>query len=72
MDTYFCEDTDNSAANDLRLMQLCNHHVIANSSFSWWGAWLSKKKGIVIAPKVWFNDPTISVAQLIPDSWKML
>jgi hypothetical protein len=71
-DTYFCEDVNNSAANDLKLMQLCNHHVIANSSFSWWGAWLSKKKGIVIAPKIWFNDPTTSVAQLIPDTWKKL
>ena len=54
------------------LMQLCNHHVIANSSFSWWGAWISKKQGLVIAPKTWFNNPDISIAQLIPVSWKML
>ena len=39
---------------DLCLMTCCDYHIIANSSFSWWGAWLSRSKG-VIAPKNWFG-----------------
>ena len=55
---------------DLRLMSLCKHNIIANSSFSWWGAWLNTNPGkIVIAPKKWFNDSSINTDDLIPDSW---
>ncbi len=42
---------------DMALMATCTHHVIANSTFSWWGAWLSNEPGITVAPKVWFADP---------------
>jgi hypothetical protein len=44
----------NNAMYDLCLMTLCNYHIIANSSFSWWGAWLSNSKK-VLAPKKWFG-----------------
>jgi hypothetical protein len=55
---------------DMRLMSLCKHHIIANSSFSWWGAWLSNNpQKIVIAPKHWFNRPEINTKDLIPESW---
>ncbi|MBA3004361.1 MAG: alpha-1,2-fucosyltransferase [Desulfurivibrio sp.] len=55
---------------DLRLMSQCRHHIIANSSFSWWGAWLGQHRGtIVYAPKRWFNSPTFNTKDLLPDSW---
>jgi len=58
---------------DLRLMSLCQHHIIANSSFSWWGAWLCRNiEKIVIAPKKWFNKPDINTKDLIPDTWIQL
>ena len=40
---------------DMAVMNLCDYHVIANSSFSWWGSWLSKSKK-TIAPSAWFGD----------------
>lgn len=57
-------DLPGSAADplmDLHLMSLANHHVIANSTYSWWAAWLGKKPGqIVICPPRWFNHGTIA------------
>lgn len=42
---------------DMYLMSLCKHHIVANSSFSWWGAWLDDRKDkMVIAPDKWFNN----------------
>jgi Glycosyl transferase family 11 len=61
----------NAAADyeDLRLMSLCKHHIIANSSFSWWGAWLNESVGKkIIAPKKWFRAP-VTNDDLIPEGW---
>jgi len=54
---------------DIYLMSQCRHQIIANSSFSWWGAWLnSLEEKMVIAPKRWFAKP-IDTCDLIPGEW---
>lgn len=59
---------------ELLLMARCKHHIIANSSFSWWGAWLGiHPEQAVVAPKSWNGvDETIPLVDLIPPSWSLL
>ena len=58
---------------DMYLMSLCKSNIIANSTFSWWGAWLNNNKNkIVYAPKNWFNDKAICTDNLIPKSWNLI
>lgn len=59
-----------SEHQDMWLMSLCNHAVLANSSFSWWGAWLNPVRDrIVIAPKQWFGLLGHDTRDLIPERW---
>jgi hypothetical protein len=59
--------------HDLYLMTQCSDFIIANSTFSWWGAWLANK-GNIIAPKKWFgsNNSHLDTKDLYPDDWKIL
>lgn len=61
---------DGQEAVDMYLMSLCKHNIIANSSFSWWGAWLNPDpKKMVIAPKRWFATDHHNTVDLIPSEW---
>lgn len=71
-DRFFVSETD-CAYTDMALMSLCDYHVIGNSTFSWWGAWLSESKQ-VIAPKDWFGAPLggSDLSDLYCEGWKVL
>lgn len=63
---------DNNTYVDLCLMSLCDHHIIANSSFSWWAAWLNETENKkIIAPNVWFGPAhsDLNTSDLIPNRW---
>ncbi|MEI6296923.1 MAG: alpha-1,2-fucosyltransferase [bacterium] len=67
--TYFVSDKNIPDYEELIIMSRCRHNIIANSSFSWWGAWLNENKNkIVIAPQQWFNSTT-NTKDLIPENW---
>lgn len=59
----------NSEFEDMHLMRLCKHHIIANSSFSWWGAWLSAEQGVTVAPQQWFKNPSMNTINPCPPRW---
>ncbi len=57
---------------DMQLMSMCNHNIISNSSFSWWGAWLNNNKNkIVISPNKWINNDH-NIEDVIPPDWTLI
>lgn len=70
-ETHYVDFNDASTNfEDIKLLSSCQHNIMANSSFSWWGAWLNKNPNkIVIAPKLWFNDKKVNTSDVIPETW---
>lgn len=69
---YICENEGGDSYIDMQLMSLCRHYIIANSSFSWWGAWLNPRDDkIVVAPHKWFSRKP-RPRDLLPDRWVIL
>jgi hypothetical protein len=69
----FVEDSEDY--HDLYLMSICKNNIIANSSFSWWGAWLNQNENKkVIAPSKWFGNSNshLDTKDLIPESWEII
>jgi len=65
---YMTHNNGETDYEDLRLMSLCKNFITANSSFSWWGAWLGDYEDkIVVCPQRWYNDGTKN--NIIPDRW---
>jgi hypothetical protein len=58
---------------DVHLMSFARHHICANSSFSWWGAWLgSHPRQLVVAPRRWFASPALDASDIVPPHWARL
>lgn len=69
---YSNHNTGERAFRDMQLMSICKHNIIANSSFSWWGAWLNNNlEKIVVAPGQWFAQPEKNDIHknIIPKEW---
>ena len=67
---YVDHNKADAAYEDMRLMSACQHHIVANSSFSWWAAWLNASpEKVVVAPKRWLADPSVPLDDLLPEKW---
>jgi hypothetical protein len=68
--TYIDWNKGTDSYRDMHLMSLCQNHIIANSSFSWWGAWLNPRPTkLVVAPQVWMANPRIMTELVVPAAW---
>jgi hypothetical protein len=66
--------TEGDEENQMYFMSECQHHIIANSSYSWWGAYLNRnfENAIVVAPSLWFSDTSIDVSSIYFPNWYIL
>lgn len=73
---YVSKETSDCEDEELFTMSFCKHYIISNSTFSWWGAWLStihnNHNKIIIAPQQWFKDESIVPKDIIPEEWLKL
>jgi hypothetical protein len=70
--TYVDWNVQEDSFKDMQLMSYCTHNIVANSSFSWWGAWLnSNMDKKVIAPKRWFNT-SHNINDIVPGEWTII
>jgi hypothetical protein len=66
-------ESSDAVIQELELMTHCQHHLIANSSLSWWAAWLAKNPGnLVICPSHWTTDSDMKWDDLLPASWQRI
>ncbi len=73
IEALYVDYNGNAGHEDMRLMYSCSHHIIANSSFSWWWAFLGRNPDkVIIAPKKWLETNTFSTQNLLPPSWILL
>lgn len=68
--TLVTHNDSSTGHEDLWLMSQCRHHVVANSTFSWWGARLGDPSGETLAPDPWFSHPTMDGSHIVPPSWR--
>lgn len=69
--TFVTHNRSEKSFMDIYLMSRCQHNIVANSTFSWWGAWLNPNlRKIVVAPAAWYRDPAYDPSDLIPSSWE--
>ena len=71
---YISNNPSQNGPEDFRLMTWCKHYIIANSSFSWWAAWLSNNRSnkIVICPVPWFMSLPYNPSDRVPSDWIQL
>lgn len=71
--TFLGHNTGADSYKDLYLMSQCQHHIVANSSFSWWGAWLNPNSSkLVIAPHDWLAFLSVKATDVVPASWVII